>query len=146
MDNSLQQGKWWTLHILWRTRKPLIHHPFQHVEGHGSVLEDDVVELSHVELVALFLFGLRADFFDFEFADFAGEGLPDDDSERQLLDVVLPVRWLSGFGDQFQIFDVLTNGASQLVAEYQAREWTRLPLPVFRQRAESDVLCEKDSL
>ena len=55
--------------------QPLIDYSFQHVERHRSVLEDDVVEFSHVELVALFLLDLCAEFVDFEFADCVGEGL-----------------------------------------------------------------------
>jgi len=48
---------------------------FEDVQWHGAVFQDDIVEFALVEFRAELFFGERAEFADFELADFVGKGL-----------------------------------------------------------------------
>jgi hypothetical protein len=59
--------------------------------------------------------------------------------------VVLPVVGIGNLGSQFQIGNVLANGAAQLVTEGQAGEWATIAMPLLSPSLEADVLSENNS-
>lgn len=66
-------------------------------------------------------------------------------AQRKLFNLAEPVARISGFGDEIEVADVLTDGAVQLMAEDEAGEGTALPLPLFRKRLEANVLGEEQA-
>jgi hypothetical protein len=53
-------------------------------------------------------------------------------SERNVLDHILPIFWIGGLGDEFQVFDKLSDRASELMPKDQSAKGFIFPLPVFR--------------
>lgn len=66
--------------------------------------------------------------------------------EWQVGNRVAPVRYFGGFGDQFQVANVVPNRAAELMPKRQSCERFASLLPVFRQRFEADVLSEDETL
>jgi hypothetical protein len=61
----------------------------------------------------------------------------------QVMDNVLPVRWIRRLGNQIQVLHVFANGDAQFVAEHHAGERLALSLPIQCERLESGVVREK---
>src|SRR4051794_10286146 len=51
-----------------------------------------------------------------------------------------PVRRVGCFGEQFQILNALADGNLHGVREYQAKKGAALPLPIFCQSLETNVM------
>src|SRR5205823_9899805 len=66
-------------------------------------------------------------------------------SKRQVLDGVDPLARLRSLGNQFQILDVLPDGAVELMAENKAAKGATFTLPVLGHRFETNVLRKHDS-
>jgi len=65
--------------------------------------------------------------------------------ERQILYGVHPLLEIGRPGDQFQILDELPDRAPELMTEEEAGERPPLPLPLFRERLEPNVLGENEA-
>jgi hypothetical protein len=67
-------------------------------------------------------------------------------SEREMNDRAGHFRRVGGFGDKFEVADVLTDGCSFGVTGEQAAERASRALPAFRERLEAGVVRKSTRL